>query len=589
MKGDDDVVLYVGKANNLQQRLRQYFAPSGDGREMIPYLVQRVAHIDTIVVRSEKEALLLENTLIKKHQPRFNVLLKDDKGYLALRVTVKKTWPQLQFVRYKGKINAQDLYFGPYSNVAAARATFDLLSRLFPLRQCSDSEFRKRTRPCILYDIKRCLAPCVGKCTPAEYALHVSKTIRFLRGENKEILKELYQSMNEASERLEFEKAGGILRTIRYIETTTEKQSVHAPQGADRDVIGIYRQGGDVVLQLLIYKGGQLIASKHFDFVDIVQETNELLSSFILQRYEGKSELPEEILIGEISADQELLAEIISKEHKKSTSITCPQKGEKKVLVDMAYTNAKATFNKEKDLHLLREKMLLEMQDKLALKNFPQRIECFDNSHFSGSSPVSALVVFVGGEKEPKSYRKYKGQTNCGADDYAAMREVLSRRFRGAKEGLPDLLMVDGGKGQLGVAREVLREFDIVTVDIIAIAKDTGRHDKGLTQERIFLSEKDEPIILKSASPILFLLQQIRDEAHRFAISYQRHVRTKAVSKSKLDSVPGIGPKKKKALLQHFGSVKKIQEAHAEDLRQLKFLNKSDVEALLKNIILPDN
>jgi excinuclease ABC subunit C len=585
MMGDDDVVLYVGKAKNIQQRLRQYFAASGDGREMIPYLLLRVHKINTILVRSEKEALLLENTLIKRHQPRFNVLLKDDKGYIALRITIKKMWPQLQFIRYKGKPPAGDLYFGPYSNVAAARGTFDLLSRLFPLRQCSDTEFARRTRPCILYDMKRCPAPCVGRCTKTEYDAHVDKTIRFLRGENKEILKELYASMDEASERLEYEQAAVILRKIRQIETTIEKQTVHAPQGSDRDVIGICRRGGDVVLQQMIFKEGKLIGSHHYDFTDIVQETHELLPSFLLQHYEKQKELPEEILIGENEVDKELLSEILSQNQKRKVNVLCPQKGEKKGLVEMAYVNAKATFDKEKDLRMLREKMLLEMQEKLNLKNYPQKIECFDNSNFSGSTPVSAMVVFTGGERDSKCYRKYKGRTDSGTDDLAAMTEVLSRRYRDSKEGLPDLLIVDGAGNQLNAALKVLREYDIVTIDVIAIAKEQGRHDKGITQERIFVHGKDEPIILKSASPILFLLQQIRDEAHRFAITYQRQTRTKGMLKSKLDSVPGIGPKKKKALLTHFGSIRKIEEATIDELSQLKFLSKSNIEALKATIV----
>lgn len=584
MKGDDDVVLYVGKAKNLQQRIRQYFAPRGDGRVMVPYLVQKVSHIDTILVRSEKEALLLENTLIKRHLPRFNVLLKDDKGYIALKITIKKQWPQLQFIRYKGKPPAGDLYFGPYANASAARETFDLLSRLFPLRQCSDQEFNRRTRPCILYDIKRCIAPCVGKCTQSEYDGHVAKTVQFLRGDNKEILKELYRSMEEASDRLEFEKAGEILQRIRQIETTIEKQSVHTPQGSDRDVLAIFRQGGDVVCQKLIFKAGQLIASHHYDFVDIAQENDELLPSFILQHYEKQQELPAEILIGEPLVNRDILEEILSQGRKKKATILCPQKGDKKELVELAYANAKATFHKEKDLRLLRDKMLLEMQEKLHLRNFPQSIECFDNSNFSGNTPVSALVAFTGGERDSKKYRTYKGRTDTGSDDYAAMREVLTRRYSKAEGALPDLLMVDGGKGQLSIAERVLRELDIITVDVIAVAKEQGRHDKGITKERIFLPGKEEPIVLKPTSPILFLLQQIRDEAHRVAISYQRRTRTKAMSKSKLDLIPGIGPKKKKKLLTHFGSVKRIQAATEGELKELKILSKKDIDAILTKL-----
>lgn len=589
MKGTDNTVLYVGKAKNLRQRIRNYFAISGDSREMIPRLLKRVENIDTIVVGSEKEALLLENILIKKHQPHFNALLKDDKGHIALKITYSKQWPQLEFSRYKGKPPTEDLYFGPYPSAMAARETFDLLNQLFPLRQCSDMEFARRTRPCILYEMKRCIAPCVDKCTQDEYDKNVEKTIRFLKGEDKQVLKELYNEMEQASERLEFEKAGEILKRVRRIENTVEKQKVHNPQGGDKDALAIFRQGEDLICQQLIFREGKLIASNHFNFVDIAQDDRELLSSFILQHYEKQELLPGEILLPIPLDDANILADILSKDKKGKIAIHAPQRGEKKALVEMAYANAESTFKKEKDLHLLREKMLLEMQEKLQLKNYPRRIECFDNSNLSGTEPVSSLVAFTAGEKDSKRYRKYKIKQSEGSDDYASMREVLSRRYKRAKEenDLPDLIIVDGGKGHLNIALGILRELDIVTVDVIGIAKEKGRHDKGSSQEQVYLSEVKDPVLLKATSPILFLLQRIRDEAHRTALLFQKNRRGKKIIQSKLDTVPGIGAKKKKQLLLHFGSVKKIEEASEEELKNLKFLNKTNIKVLREYLSPP--
>lgn len=582
MKDVHGAVLYVGKAKNLRQRVKQYFVPGGDGRLMIPYLVEKVEQIETIVVSSEKEALLLENNLIKQHKPRYNALLKDDKSYIALKISRQDPWPTVKLVRYRGSPEPDGLYFGPYTSAQAARQTLDLLNRLFPLRQCSDQEFARRVRPCLLYQMKRCAGPCGQKCTEEEYRTHLERTIKFLRGQDKEVLKDLHDEMKRLSDAMEFEKAAQILRTIRHIEKTIESQHVDRPLGHDADAIGIYRHGEEVIVSKLIFRGGRLVGSTHFDFSNIAEEDPELLSSFLLQHYEGPIETPAEIIVPAAMSDRESVEEILSGRHKHKVTIHMPQRGEKKALLEMAQVNAEALFKSQKNEEELREKTLLEMQERLGLSRYPSRIECFDNSHIAGSEPVSSLVAFTDGLKDSKRYRTYRLKLGTKPDDYAAMHEVLLRRYKRAKEenDMPDLVIVDGGKGQLNIALKVFEELNVTGVDVIGLAKEQGRHDKGMTEEQIFLPHKKEPVLLKKNSPVIFLMQKIRDEAHRFAITFHRKRRSKQTIRSALDDVPGIGPVKRKALLTHFGSLKKVELATDEELRKVKGISEANILSL---------
>jgi excinuclease ABC subunit C len=582
MKGASGAILYIGKAKNLRARVRQYFLPRGDGRFIVPYLVAKVESIDTIIVTSEKEALLLENNLIKQHKPRYNALLKDDKTYIALKINIKHRWPMLSLVRYRSDPKPDGMYFGPYTSAAAARETLDLLNRLFPLRQCSDQELARRTRPCILYDMKRCIAPCVNRCTKEEYDGYVQRSVKFLRGQDREVLKELYLEMDKASEAMEFERAGTLYKTIKDIEKTLEGQHVDKPLGIDADALGIFRQGEEVILTKLMIRSGKLIGSRTFDFASIVEEDDELLETFILQHYEKQAELPREILLPIMPDDSEALADILSGD-KRRVQLIAPQRGEKKALVEMAGANAEAAFKKEKDEAAIREKTLLEMQEKLHLAHYPARIECFDNSNIAGTSVVSTLVAFTAGVKDSSRYRKYKIRSAAGSDDYAAMREVLERRYRRAKEenDLPNLIIIDGGKGHLNVAMKVLAELNIASADVIGLAKEGGRHDKGMTYEQIFLPNIKDPILLKPTSPILFLLQHIRDEAHRTAIAFHRKLRIKKNLRSAVEDIPGIGPVKKKTLLRHFGSLKKLLEASEDELKAVRSLSEANIKSIL--------
>ncbi len=327
MKNKRGTVLYIGKAKNLRQRVKQYFSLT-DTREMIPHLIEQVSSIETILVFSEKEALILENNLIKKHKPKYNALLKDDKSYFALKITNKSKWPTVQLVRYKGKPTPDGLYFGPYTSAFAARQTLDVIQKIFPLRQCSDQEFARRTRPCILYDMKRCIAPCVGMCTKEEYDLLVNKATKFLKGQDDVILRDLYAEMEIESEALRYEKAAELLKIIRHIERTLESQSVDKPLGVDLDALAIFRQGDEVVLNKLLYRNGKLMGSEQFHFENIVEDDHELLESFLLQHYEAKEELPQEIL-SPVKVNEEALSEILSTDKKKKVHVFVLAKKEK--------------------------------------------------------------------------------------------------------------------------------------------------------------------------------------------------------------------------------------------------------------------
>lgn len=583
MSGEKGEILYVGKAKNLRQRVKQYFIPGRDGRVMIPYLIEKVTDIHTIVVSSEKEALLLENNLIKKHEPKYNALLKDDKSYIAIKITHKEPWPTVQLVRYKGDPDPNALYFGPYTSAHAARDTYELLMRIFPLRDGSGQGGKRFARPCLLCQIRGKLGACCADYTKEEYQQHIVRAIKFLKGQDKEIVRELKEEMQKLSEAMEFEKAAKLLTTIQHIEKTVESQLVDRPLGGDTDALAIFRHGKEAIISRLIFRKGKLISSRHFAFHEIAEDNQELLTTFLLQHYELEKP-PKEILLPIALEDQESIAEIIEANHTNKIHLSVPQRGDKKALVEMAYSNAEAMFKMEHSEHMMREKLLEEMQELLHLKNYPKIIECFDNAHLSGSESVSALVGFTNGVKDTKRYRLYKLRATEKADDYGAMREVLTRRYSKAKETneLPNLIIMDGGKGQLNIALTALEELKIDNVDVISLAKEQGRHDKGLTHEQIFLQNQKHPVWLEPRSALLFFLQRIRDEAHRFVITFHRKRRAKRVVKSDLDEIKGIGPAKRKALLNYFGSLKEIKKATQEELMKVKGISLKEAQAIMK-------
>lgn len=576
MKSKGGSILYIGKAKSLRSRLKQYFAVNGDGRWMVPYLVAEINDIETLVTATEKEALLLENTLIKKHKPRYNALLKDDKAYTAIMVNHLHPWPMLQLVRYKGKPKARGLYFGPYTSTYSARETLDALQKIFPLRQCSDQELLRRVRPCILYGMKLCSAPCVGLITKEAYQEDVAGAIRFLKGQSKELMEALYKKREEASSALNFEKAKEIHELIQSIEKTLQPQSVDAPmRGFSGIALSIYRQGDEVLLSELQVASGRVTGYRHSSFSKIAEEDSELYASYLLQNYQDAELIPDEVLLPMELEDKAVLEEVLK------LKISLPKRGDRLAYLEMASKNAEAAFKQKKDVRSIREKTLLEIEDKLHLTRFPERIECYDNSHLGGTEFVSAKVAFLNGEPDKKQYRHYKLSQSDPSDDYGAMREVLTRRFSKEKDQLPDLVIIDGGKGHLNAAKKILDDLNVVSCDLISIAKEQGRHDKGMTQEQVFVLNQKDPIYFAPHSQSLFLLQRFRDEAHRFAIEFQKKRRTKGVIRTLLSQIPGIGPIKQKRLLQHFGSVKKVGEATKESLLEVKGITKADTEAIL--------
>jgi excinuclease ABC subunit C len=576
MKDASGKILYIGKAKALKERVKQYFNFT-DTRAMIPFLLNQLHEIEHIVTFSEKEALILENTLIKKHKPKYNILLKDDKTFISLVINPKEKWPRIKLIRYKEDQKKEEgLYFGPYTSALSARATFETMTKIFPLRQCSDRELLSRKRPCLLYSIKRCLAPCVAKCTKLDYDHTVKEAVYFLKGKSQSVLNDLKKNMEKAANALEFEKAGSILKTIRQIEETLSKQKSSVKLNIhDLDAINFIRKGHYTLFIKLIFRNGSLVSSEHYDFSLTFENDDEMLSSFLMQHY-VKEKAPEEILLPIEIEDHKTLSEIIE------AKITTPERGDKKNIIDLAYENAKSIYEQEKMSGASKEELLLELKETLGLSRLPLKIECYDTSHISGSDAVASMAAFTNGIKDKKRSRIYKIKKQKNADDYSSLRETLTRRLTRALEEdeLPDLIIVDGGKGQLSTVLDVCKNLNIASLDVISLAKEESRHDKGLTKERIFIPDKLEPISLNPHSSLHFFLQTIRDEAHRKAIQFHRKKRQERVKLSVLDNIQGIGPLKKKRLLQEFGSVKRILEATDDELSKVKSINKNDIEAL---------
>jgi excinuclease ABC subunit C len=590
MKNGAGTVLYVGKAKNLRSRVRSYFRRSGDGRYRMQFLIPNVEDIDFLVTDTEKEALILENTLIKEHKPRFNVNFRDDKSYVNLRLDPRERYPRLTVVRRPGRDGA--LYFGPYASSQSVRETLRTLSRIFPLRLCTDHVFNARTRPCLYHQIHRCSAPCVpGHVTDDDYRAIVEQTALFLRGRDEELLKMLYGQVHEASQSLRFEEAGRVYRRIRAIERTIERQKVTSAQDRDQDVFGFFREADEVEIQRLTIRGGKLLGGKSDLFTGQVSSDAEILESYVNQYYAEGHDIPEEVLLPFDLEGREGLADLLSERRGKRVGVLVPERGEKRGLVAMADKNAELSFRARREREHSQQAILQQVQERLHLRNLPRRIECFDMSNIQGTNPVGSMVVFTDGEPDKARYRKFQVKTVAGPDDFASMYEVLSRRYTRALEedDLPDLIMVDGGKGQLNIAQAVLWELGIEGPDLISIAKsrlkpERGGEGKRRTDERFFLPGRKNPVIFPAQSPALFLLQRVRDEAHRFAVTYHKARRAKAAVHSALDDIAGVGPKRRRALLRHFGSVKAIAEASPEAIQAAGMVSRQLAETILQAV-----
>ena len=590
MFGSNDKVLYVGKAKRLRSRLRSYFSTGGDGRLQIPLLMEKVERIEVIITDTEKEALLLENTLIKKYRPHYNIELRDDKTYVSVRIDLNDPFPMMQVVRQVKNDGAH--YFGPYSSASAIRETLKEIYRIFPLRHSSMERCKKRGRPCLFHQIGQCSAPCHGKISQTDYRKLVGGVIHLLEGRESEVISRLQQRMMRAAEDLRFEDAAKLRNQISSIEKSIEKQKVTDYGGGNLDVIGLHQDGGEVEVTLLFIRQGRLIGRRSYA-VAWKLDLPELLSGFLQEYYSRQVILPDQLLLPLVLEGADLLGEWLSEKRGKKVRLVTPQRGEKKNLCLMAQRNACESYRQRGQRQQAREELLNELQSKFHLPCWPKRIECYDISNVQGNQSVGSMVVLLDGEPAAAEYRRFKIKTVEGADDYASLREVLIRRLsRGIEEKkLPEMILIDGGKGQLGVLSAVLKEFQLEDdIGAVGIAKSrvlANVRGKVVerSEERFFLPGRKNPVSFRHGSASLFLLERLRDEAHRFAITYHRKLRSKASLHSSLEDIPGVGPARRKALLKHFGSLKRIRAATLDDLQQMPGISGELAETIFRALL----
>jgi len=565
-KGD---ILYVGKAKNLPNRLKNYVSEKNHIIRTERMLSQTFK-IEITTTANESEALLLEANLIKKFKPKFNILLKDDKSFPFIFISNKDQWPQV--TKHRGKKDKDGFYFGPFASAGSANWTIKMLQKIFLLRVCDDTTFKNRKRPCILYQIKRCSAPCVGYVEKKDYKNSVDDAIKFVSGKSREIQKNLSKQMEEASEKLDFEKASILRDKIKSLNIILSSQRINEANLVEADVIAAYKESGKTCIQVFFYRSKQNWGNQsYFPKHDPDQNISEIMSSFLMQFYENKN-VPKLIILNLDIKDKKLIEQTLSTKDKKNISIAIAKKGAKAKVVSLAEKNAKESLNR-KLYETNNNKNLFEgISKKFNLKNNVSLVEVYDNSHIQGTSSVGAMVTFGDEGFIKKRYRKFDIKTkNSEQDDYAMLREVLNRRFKRAilkKENyltFPDLLLIDGGKGQYSTAREVLNELGLYDIPIIAIAKGKLRNSGNETffyNGKIFKLEKNDPT--------LFFLQRLRDEAHRFAINAHRTKRQKGIRRSLLDQVNGIGSIRKRALLNHFGSAKAVESASFDEIKSVE-------------------
>jgi excinuclease ABC subunit C len=583
-------VLYVGKAQNLKSRVRQYVS-GGDGRIRIPALVERSDSVEVLVTGNVKEALLLENELIKQYRPPFNVRLRDDKQYLALRIDESEDWPRVTMVRRFRKDGAQ--YFGPYTSSVALKSSLSKLRRLFPLRSCTDGTFKdyaRRGRPCIEYEMKRCLGPCCDLTDSEAYTAQVRGTVLFLRGKSRELVDNIEREMAEAAAAERFEDAARLRDRIQAVERTIESQQIVTEGGVDRDVFAVAREGGEVEVQVLHVREGRVIGARDFSFSNVRIDDGEVMGSFLGQFYgsgEGHAP-PREILTSVDFEDDGALPALWRERFDQAVSIRRAQRGGGKRLIEIAERNAALSLATRLAARESIDTALDELEARCHLSVRPSRIECYDVSNLQGTLAVASRVVFEDGEPVKKDYRRYRIREAEAGDDYACMREVLDRRLaRVSSEPLPDLLMVDGGRGQLGVVSAALSDAEL-EVEVMGISKERDeasptlrvKRSGGLKAERLYRPGRTNPILLNPSSRGLLLLQRIRDESHRFAIEFQRELRSKVNMTSILEELPGIGPTKRRALLKTLGSLRAVRSASVEELARVPGVSGRDARQI---------
>jgi excinuclease ABC subunit C len=566
-KDPKGAILYVGKAKDLRKRVRTYF----QGREQdtkTSIMLAKVAHIDHMATETEKEALILEDTLIKEHHPRYNIQLRDDKRYPLLRLNIQERFPRLSVVRRTREDGA--LYFGPFPAATSMRDTLRVIHKAFPLRRCSAAQFAHRSRPCLNFQMRRCLAPCCNEVSEEAYSHIVDEVRLFLEGKSDLLAEELHKRMDQEAAALRFEEAARIRDRLAALERITERQKVIVQDGSHRDAVGMVRQGGKVGIQVLFIRGGRLLGGRFFTIKDAGLPDQEVLSTFLHQFYKEGQFIPQEILVPLSLEDTPVLEEVLGEQGKKRVRLRHPRQGSQgHDLIQMAEENARGKLLSQ----LKGEDALQEMQKRFSLMRTPVSIEGFDISNLGGGLAVGSRVVFEEGEPVKARYRRYRIKTVAGMDDYAMLYEVLARRMRRGKEegDLPDLLLIDGGKGQLNVALEVLKELKIEGVDCLSIAKKQRPEE----EEKVFLPNKKEGISLRSSSPASLLLQRVRDEAHRFAIAYHTKLRSKAGLSSALAEIPGIGEERRRSLLRCLGGWEGVMKATPAELTEAPGMNKA--------------
>ena len=568
-------LIYVGKAVNLKNRVRQYFRLSANHPPKVAAMVANIDDFDFVIVGNETEALNLESNLIKQNKPYYNILLKDDKHFPYVRIDYKQDFPRVEIVRRFRKDGAK--YFGPYLSSYALRESITAVREHFPIRQCKKDIVKaiaRGERPCLMYHIGKCCAPCTGRVTKEEYAALLDEVVAMFQGNCKGYIESLTQLMQEASDRMDFEKAAQYRDRIRAMQSISEKQIASSASDKSYDVFALARNELATVAYGLFVRGGNVISAESFNIGADDEPFSEIISQFLMQFYNGMGQIPKEIVIMDEPEDLAAIESCLAEQCGHAVRIHIPLKGEKLKQVELARANAEATIGRKRELtHREWERgegALIELMQLVGMDVFPRRMECFDNSHIQGRDTVGSMVVFIDGKPEKTQYRRFRTKQAADGDDYLAMKEHLSRRFQRALDGdekfaeLPELLIVDGGRGQLNVALEVLEKFGLSHISCIGLAE---------KNEEIILPDRQESVILSRSSPVLQLLQRIRDEAHRFAITYHRNLRAKNSLYSVLDGISSIGDKRKRALYEKFMTVEAIKSASVEELKTADGMN----------------
>lgn len=580
-------IIYIGKAGNLRSRVSSYFHRTEEKDLKTLSMLEKIDDIETIVTDTEKEAFILENNLIKEYRPRYNIKLRDDKNYPCLRLSIEEEFPTVTIVRRIKNDGA--IYYGPYPSASSLKETLKLIRKIFPIRTCINTRFSNRQRPCINYEIGQCLGPCCGLVDRSKYMEIVNQLKLFLEGKNTDLIERLRERMNEEAEKLNFEMAAKIRDRIYHIEKVIEKQKIVSQDFIDEDIIGYYGEDHTIIIYSLFVRGGKLLGGKGFKIPFTGLPDYEVIYSFLYQYYKEGIFIPDEILIPKEIPEQRLLEDWLRELSGKKVRVYTPIRGDKRRLIQMACENAEKFLHYSEEYGKDKEGFLELLREKLHLIKVPKRIEAFDISNIKGEYAAGSMVTFEYGNPVKERYRHFKIKTVEGIDDYGMMYEILLRRYQKAKEedDLPDLILLDGGRGQLNVAKEVLRELNIKNIDLLSLAKERviGEERHGGIEkigEKIFHQNYKEPICFAKNSPILLFFDKIRDEAHRFAISYHKKIRKKEFIKSELDKIYGIGRKRRNSLLEFFGGIEKIKEATIEELAKAPKMDRNLAEKIYK-------